>query len=75
MSCFVIQNISGSPGVLLLSRIQKIYLRKGEKYEKFQSLKNSIFLNPSNQKMVPNGFGNEKSIQSMLARLETAKKW
>ena len=61
--------------VLLLSRVQKIYRRRGEKYEKFQSLKNSIFLNPSNQKMVSNGFGNEKSIQSVLARLETAKKW
>jgi hypothetical protein len=73
LSCFVIQNISGSPGVLLLSRIQKIYRRKGEKYEKFQSLKNFIFLNPSNQKMVPKGSSNGKSIQSMLASLETAK--
>ena len=69
-----IQNISGSPGVLLLSRVQKIYRRKGEKYEKFQSLKNSIFLNSNNQKMVPKGSSNEKSIQSMLASLETAKK-
>ena len=43
--------------------------------KKIQSLKNSIFLNPSNQTMVPNGFGNEKNIQSMLARLETAKNW
>jgi hypothetical protein len=57
-----------------LSGIQKIYRRKGEKYEKFQSLKNSIFSNPSNQKMVPKGSSNEKSIQSMLSSLETAKK-
>jgi hypothetical protein len=61
LSCFVIQNISGSPGVLLLSRIQKIYRRKGEKYEKFQSLKNFIVLNARINKMVPKGFGKEKT--------------
>ena len=71
----VIQNISGSPGYLLLSLIQKIYLRKGEKYEKNQSLKNYFFLNASIDKMVPQGSGNEKNIQSMLASLETAKNW
>ena len=53
----------------LLSLIQRVHLRKREKNEKSQCLKNFIFLNASIDKMVPKGSSNEKNIQSMLAGL------
>ena len=41
--------------------------------KKFQSLKNSFFLNPSNQKMVSNGFGNEKIFNQCWLGLKQPK--
>jgi len=52
-----------------LSLIQGVHLRKREKNEKNQCLKNFIFLNASIDEMVPKGSGNEKNIKSVLAGL------
>ena len=41
--------------------------------KKFQSLKNSIVLNPSSQKMVSNGFGNEKIFNQCWLGLKQPK--
>ena len=53
---------------------KKVTAGKVKKNEKLQFFF-LFFFNASIEKMVPKGLCNEKNIQSMLARLETAKIW
>ena len=53
---------------------KKVTEGKVKKKEKLQIF-SPLFFNASIEKMVPKGLCDEINIQSMLARLETAKNW